>query len=136
VIDQTAVDRTIVDNVVWSMNHISKGMYSNGKRRPYSQLAAIHIGFLMDRGALIWQPKAKAANGSDVGAFSVDFSKMRASSVELMKLVATIKAKNDKDGALQLANKYVEKGSIVPMELITERALRFPQSSFVYTLDL
>ncbi|MBL8740602.1 MAG: hypothetical protein JNK04_05905, partial [Myxococcales bacterium] len=136
VISQTAVEQTIVDNIVWSMNHISKGMYSNGKRRPYSQLAAIHIGFFMDRGALVWQPKAKAANGTDVGAFSVDFTKMRAASVDLMKLVATIKAKNDKDGALALANKYVEKGTIVPMDLITERALRFPQSSFVYALDL
>jgi len=136
VIDSLAVERTIVDNVVWSMNHISKGMYSIGKRRPYSQLAAIHVGFLMDRGALIWQPKAKAANGSDLGAFSIDFTKMRAASVELMKNVATIKAKNDKDGALTLANKYVEKGSVVPMEIITERALRFPQASFVYALDL
>jgi len=61
---------------------------------------------------------------------------MRAASVELMKNVATIKAKNDKDGALTLANKYVEKGSVVPMEIITERALRFPQASFVYALDL
>ncbi len=134
IIDQKEVEQSFVDNVVWSMNHIAKGMYSNGKRRPYSQLAAIHVGFFMDEKVLRWDPQATAANGKDKGAFSIDFSKIRPASEKLMKLVGSIKAKNDKVGALALADRYVEKGSIVPFAIITERALRYPQPNFVYAV--
>ncbi|HTJ81564.1 MAG TPA: hypothetical protein VL400_07555, partial [Polyangiaceae bacterium] len=136
VIDQAMVDKTIVDSLVWSLNHISRGMYAaNGQRKAYSQLAAIQVGYLMDQGAITWDEKATAANGKDQGAFKIDFAKMSAASIAMMKTVATIKATNDKAAALDLANKYVEKGSRVPQAVITERMLRFPQPNFVYGLD-
>ncbi len=134
VIDQAMVDKTIVDSVVWSLNHISRGMYEGGRRKAYSQLAAIQIGFFMDEGAIVWDDKATAANGKDAGAFKIDFAKMADASVKMMKIVGGIKAKNDKQAALDLANKYVEKGSKVPHSVITERMLRFPQPNFVYSL--
>jgi len=136
IIDQAMVDKTIVDSLVWSLNHISRGMYApNGQRKAYSQLAAIQVGFLMDQGAITWDDKALAANGKDTGAFKVDFKKMADASVALMKTVGTIKATNDKQAALDLANKYVEKGSRVPQSVITDRMLRFPQPNFVYAID-
>lgn len=133
VIDQAMVDKTVVDSVVWGLNHISRGMYTaTGQRKGYSQLAAIQIGFFMEFGAITWDPNATAANGTDKGAFSIDFAKMPAASIEIMRLSAGFKAKNDKDGALALANKHVEKGAKVPHDVIQERMLRFPQPNFVY----
>lgn len=135
VFTEADVRRAIVDNVVWSVGHVSRGMYApNGKRKPYSQLAAIHLGFFIDEGALIWNPEAKAANG-DKGAFSVDFTKMKDASIKLMKVVATIKAKGDKAGAIALADQHVAETSKVPHAIIQERMLKYPSASFVYAID-
>lgn len=128
--------QTYLDSIVWCFGHISRGMYTpSGQRKAYSQLAAIQIGFLMDEGAIRWDDKVKAANGKDTGAFVVDFAKLPAATTKLMKLVATIKAKNDKKGAEALAKKYVD-GKVVPQKAIADRFLRFPKTSFVYSLDL
>ncbi len=129
--------RTIVDNLVWSLGHISRGMKDGaGKRKPYSQLAAIQVGFFMDEGVFIWDEKATAANGTDKGAFKIDFTKMKDASIKLMKMVGTIKAKGDKKGALELADKYVDEAtSKVPHAAIRERILRFALPNFVYTIE-
>ena len=128
--------QTFRDSITWAFGHIARGMYTpDGQRKAYSQLAAIQIGFLMDQGAIRWDDKAKAANGKDTGAFVVDFDKLPAATTKLMTLVATIKAKNDKKGAEALAKKYVD-GKVVPQKIIAERFLRFPKTSFVYSLDL
>jgi hypothetical protein len=136
VFDDATVERTIVDNVVWALNHISRGMVTaSGKRKAYSQLSAIQIGFFMSEGAITWDPKAKAANGTDVGAFKIDFSKMRDASLKLMKTVGHIKAANDKKTALEL-DKHVDiKTAAVPHAAVTERMLKFPQPNFVYAID-
>lgn len=129
-------DQTYVDSIVWAFGHISRGMYTQtGQRRPYSQLSAIQIGFLMDHGALTWDASAKAANGKDTGAFVVHFDKLAGAVVKLMKLVGTIKAKNDRAAAEALAKKYVD-GDVVPQKVIAARFARFPKASFVYALDL
>ncbi len=128
--------QTYVDSVVWAFGHISRGMYTPTKqRRPYSQLAAVQIGFLMDEGALRWDPAATAANGTDKGAFVVDTAKFPAAVEKLMRTVATIKATNDKAGAEALAKKYVD-GAVVPHQAIVDRFLRFPKTSLVYAVDL
>jgi hypothetical protein len=129
------VKRTYIDSIVWALNHISRGMYTGGhQRKPYSQLAAIQIGFLLDEKALVWDDKATAANGKDVGAFKIDFAKMPAAVEKLMRVIGTIKAKGDSPAALQLAKKYVD-GKVVPMPTIAERCLRFPQPNFVYAIE-
>jgi len=128
--------QSYVDSVAWSFGHIARGMWTeNGQRKPYSQLAAVQLGFLMDEGALIWDPKARAANGTDEGAFEVVFDAFPAACTKLMKLVGHIKAANDKAAAEALVKKYVE-GDRVPMAAITERSLRFPKNSFVYAVKL
>src|SRR5204862_157705 len=54
--------QTYVDCVVWGFGHISRGMYTpTGERKAYSQLAAVQMGFLLDEGAITFDPAAVAA---------------------------------------------------------------------------
>ena len=53
----------------------------------------------------------------------------------MMKVVAGIKARGDKKAAEALAKKYVD-GTRVPHKIISERFLRFPKASFVYSVRL
>jgi hypothetical protein len=127
--------QSYIDSVVWAFGHIAQGMYeADGQRKPYSQLAAIQVGFLMDEGALEWVD-APAANGTDKGAFRFHFEKFPAACEHMMAKVAHIKAINDKAGALALTKRYVD-SSVVPQTAIGERVLRFPKNSFVYAIDL
>jgi hypothetical protein len=136
IISPEVAKQTYTDGVVWAFGHISRGMYTEGgARKAYSQLAAVQIGFFLDEGALTWDANAPAANGTDKGAFTIDFDKMVPAVDKLMKIVGGIKAKNDNAAALDLAKKYVD-GTVVPQALITERELRFPKPSFVYGVDL
>jgi hypothetical protein len=127
--------QTTLDSIVWCMGHIAQGMWQDGHRKPYSQLAAIQIGLLLDEGALRWDESALAANGKDKGAFVVVWDKVPAAVEKLMKTVATVKAKNDDKGARALADAYVDTKKL-PQATIADRWLRFPSTSFVYAVDL
>jgi hypothetical protein len=59
---------------------------------------------------------------------------MPAAFEKLLKLVGGIKAKNDKAGADALVSKYVD-GAVVPLKIIGERELRFPQTTYVYAVE-
>src|SRR5206468_676541 len=121
--------QTYVGSIVWAFGHISRGMVtSTGERQPYSQLAAIQVGFLMDEGAITFDPNAPAANGSDKGAFTIHLDLVPTAVDKLMKAVGMIKASNDRAGAEALAAKYVD-GPTVPQKVITERELRLPKAS-------
>ncbi len=136
VIDAELMRQAYVDSIVWAFGHISRGMWTEDKqRKSYSQLAAIQVGALMDAGVLRFGAQAMAANGTDRGAFSLDLEKLPGAAEDLMKTVARIKAVTDKKAALSLSDKYVD-GSVVPFQLITERVLRHPKASFVYSIDL
>jgi hypothetical protein len=136
IIDAELAHQTYAEIVVWSFGHISRGMYTDtGVRKPYSQLSAILIGFLLDQGALDWDAQAPSANGKDTGAFVIHFDKVPAAAERLMKIVGSLKASGDKAGAEALAKKYVD-GGPVPQKTITERLLRNPRTSFVYALTL
>lgn len=136
ILDETARREAALDSMVWAMGHISRGMYTpSGQRKAYSQLAAIQVGFLMARGALRWDPTATAANGTDQGAFDIEYDAFPAAARDLMGLVMRIKATNDRSRALELADRYVD-GDAVPQAIIQERYRRFPQASFVYALRL
>ncbi len=136
VIDDDLATKTYVNSIVWAFGHISRGMYTAEHRpKTYSQLAAIQVGFFLDRGALRFDRKAKAANGKDVGAFHVDFAKLVPAIEELMRQVGQIKARGDVDAARALVKRYVD-GHVVPMKPIADRYGRFTRASFVYGLDL
>lgn len=133
-IEDRFAQESYADAIVWAFGHISQGMYAgSGGRKTYSQVSAVQIGFLIEKGVLIWDPKAKAANGTDVGAFHIDYGKLVPAVNEMMKLVAGIKARGDATAANELLAKYVD-GKIVPHDIIKERFLRHPKASFVYAI--
>jgi hypothetical protein len=124
-----------VDSITWCFGHISRGMYTEDHvPKTYSQIAAIQIGLLMDSGALRWAPEVTAANGSDHGAFMIDFAALPATVETIMQQVGVIKATGDHAAAEALMARYVD-GDVVPQALIAERVLRDPKASFVYALD-
>jgi len=120
--------------LAWCLRHIAVGVHSGTDDQPYAQLAAIQVGFLLDAGALAFDPLAPAANGTDKGAFSVRFEKLAPAFEKLMKTVGTLKARNDKPAADALVARYVD-GAVVPQAIIAERELRFPQTTYVYAVD-
>jgi hypothetical protein len=120
--------------VAWCLRHIATGMHAGGEDQPYAQLSAIQVGFLMDEGAIAFDAAAPAADGSAHGAFTVRFDKLAPAFEKLMKTVLGVKARNDKAGADALVAKYVD-GPVVPQKLVAERVLRYPQTTYVYSVD-
>lgn len=136
VIDEALARRVYVDSIAWALGHISTGMYTpGGQRMAYSQLAAVQVGFLLDEGALAWDPQAPAADGAHRGALAIDFARLPAACRRLMERVLRIKATNDRAAAEAMARRYVD-GDRVPRATITERYQAHPQASFVYALEL
>ena len=135
-IDDELARRSYADSLVWALGHIASGLYTpEGKPKAYAQLAAVQVGFLMDQGALVWNLDATAANGTDKGAFSVQWDKLPAACDELMRVTAGIKARGDLALAKKLLADYVD-GPKLPHAIIAERWLRQPRGSFVYAVDL
>lgn len=133
-IDETRERESYLDDMVWAMGHISLGMTTpSGQRRPYSQLAAVQVGFMMDRGVLTWDADATAANGEDRGAFSVNFEAFPAAARELMTLVMGIKATGNRAEAERIADRFVD-GDVVPQATIRERHNRAPRATMVYSV--
>lgn len=123
-----------LDSIVWAFGHISCGMYTpTGQRKAYSQLAAVQIGFLIDQGAIAWNPTMQAVDGAHAGAFTIDFARLPSAVRELMTAVMAIKATGDRAAAEALATRYVD-GETVPHASIVERYQGFPQASFVYSV--
>jgi hypothetical protein len=136
IITEQEARETYGDSIFWALAHIARGMYDGaGRPKPYSQLAAIQVGFLMNEGAITFDAEMMAANGADKGAFTLHFDKMPAAVEKLMKVAGQLKAKGDKKGAEKIVKTYVD-GKLVPFQEITERVLRLPKASFVYSLDL
>ena len=136
VITSAQARATAFDSLLWALGHISRGMYTPaGQRRAYAQLAAIQIGFLMDRGVVRWEPEARTAEGSERGAFRFELERFREVAQELMTEVVRIMAVHDVEAATALAARYVD-GELVPMPVLAERYGRSPRASFVYSLRL
>jgi hypothetical protein len=122
-------------NAMWTLSQASKGMYEpDGARKTYSQLAAIQLGFFLEKGAFAWDAKATAANGKDTGAFVVHLDKVPAVAEELMKIVGGAMARGDKAAVTALVKKYVD-GKVVPFAVLGERYGRVPKASFVYSIE-
>jgi hypothetical protein len=129
--DQLA-QQTYAAAIVWGFGQISQG---TGSDKTYGNVAAIQIGFMIERGVLTWDDKAAAANGRDQGAFTIHTDKLVAVSEEMMKTFAGIKARGDKAAADDLIKRYVD-GTVVPQKLIAERFRRFAKASFVYAVSM
>ena len=136
IIDDELARQAYVAAFTWACGHISRGMYTpDGRPKPYSQVSAIHVGFLMDERAISFEAKATAANGKDLGAFALHLDKWERATEKLMKQVGRIKARNDKRGAEKLIEKYVNDEKKIHQALISERVLRHPKATFVYALS-
>ncbi|MCP4601061.1 MAG: hypothetical protein GY847_11140 [Proteobacteria bacterium] len=136
IIDDDLTAQAYTYYLSWAMGHIARGMYTPTKRpKPYSQLAAIQFGFLIDEGALEFNPDATAANGNDIGCFTLHLDKMPAAAHKLMEMVGKLKATNDKSKLDELLAKYVD-GDAVPQAAIKERVLRSTKANFVYSYNI
>lgn len=133
-------DKAHLRDVAWAFGHIAQGMKTaDGKPKPYSQLASIQMGFLNEKGVLVWKEGEKAANGADVGCFDVDLDKWKPTVGDLAKTVLGIKGRGDKALAEKTRDRYVEdKGDGAAWAklrgTIQERWLRAPKASFVYSV--
>jgi hypothetical protein len=128
-----------VRDIAWTFGHISRGMYTgDGQPKPYSQLAAIQVGFFVKEGAIEWRADDKAANGTDKGCVELHLDKFPAAADKLMREVAGIKARGDKPKAEALVKEFVdvEGDKKVLLDTIRERWLRAPKASFVYAIEL
>lgn len=131
--------RTLREGLVWAFGHISRGMYEvNGTPRNYSHVGAIQIGSFIESGALKWVPDEKSASGKDTGCIEVDYAKLPAAVETLETTVLGIKSRADKAGAEVLLAKYVDNKDdeyAAMKSAITERFLRSPKASFVYSVS-
>jgi len=123
-------DRANVRDMVWAFGHISRGMYTpTGKPKSYSQLAAIQLSFLRNKGAVEYRADEQAANGKDKGCLEIHLDKFPAAVEELMSLVGGIKARGDKAAAEALIREFVDDEG-------EHKALREPKATFVYSIRL
>ena len=153
-IDKDMAKRAHIKDIFWGFGHVSRGMY-NGEGHPqsYSQLAAMQIGYFIEKGAMSWKAGESAANGKDKGCFEVDLDKLPAAIKSFGQQVAGIKGRGDKAGGEKLVRDYVDvsgdkdkkdAGAPAPdrvqlktvQDTITERMLRAPKASFVYSIRL
>jgi hypothetical protein len=130
-------DASHIRDVLWAFGHIAQGMLdARGTPKAYSQLAAIQMGYLNQRGVLQWKATEKAANGTDTGCFDVDLAKWPAAVEDLSRLVFGIKARGDRALAEKTRDEWVTDGSDWAglRGVIQERWLRAPKASFVYSI--
>ncbi len=117
-------------NVMFALAFIAGGTNS---KDAYVQLSAIEAGFLVDEGALRFDPQAMAANGTDQGAFVIDYDKLPGAAEKLMQIAASIKAKGDVQAAQALATKYVDTTAL-PIPVLAERSQRGAGVNIVYSV--
>jgi hypothetical protein len=126
-----------VRELAWAFGHISRGMYDgNGKPKNYSQLASIQLGSFSKTGALVWKKDVKAASGTDDGCFELDFAKWAPAVEALEKRVVMAKARGDKKDAEKMKADFVDAKDdwAKAREVITERWLKAPKATFVYSV--
>ena len=133
------VRRIQLRNIAWAFGHISRGMYAaDGTPRNYSQLAAIQLGSLMQAGAISWHADQPAANGKDQGCIEINFDALPKAIEELETTVLQIKASGNKKRAEELKAQFVDADDefAKTRAAITERWLRAPKASFVYSVKM
>ncbi len=126
-----------VRDVAWAFAHISRGMYEgDGRPKNYSQLASIQMGTLWRAGALVWKANETAANGTDMGCFDLDFQKWKPAVETLAGRVLRIKGRGDRNDAEAIKAEWVDaSGEWARLRAVaTERWLRAPKATFVYSL--
>jgi len=135
VIDADQAHEVWLHAIIWCFGHISQGLIdSKGRPKPYSQVAAVQVGFLSREGALSWQAEQPAANGRDQGRFQIDFGKFGPAVEKLMQQVGRIKTTGDVAGAKALIQPFIsgQQHGLLHQPEIAARVRRQPKASFVY----
>lgn len=137
-VSKELVDQMHLSYMTWAFGHIASGMYdAQGKSKPYSQVAAIQLGFLLKDQAVHWNPSETAANKQDKGCFEVDLNHYKSTSTKLAKLTVGLKARGDKALAEKLKAEYVDSKAAKNLQsTIAERWLRAPKASFIYSVKI
>ncbi|MFH1809194.1 MAG: hypothetical protein ABIJ09_10655 [Pseudomonadota bacterium] len=139
VIDDAMARATHTGSMLWCFGQISRGLLgSDGKYNVYPTLAAIQVGFLVDEGALVFDPALDPAGSGDKGRWRLVYSKFVPAVNKLMRLVGQMKAGGDKAGAEALIRRFTEGEGLTKIHeaLVKERVLRFPKESFVYAVRM
>jgi hypothetical protein len=137
IISKVDATQATVRDVAWAFGHISRGMYdAQGSSRAYSQLASIQLGSAFKAGALVFKKDEKAANGTDVGCYEIDFTKWTPMVNELAKRVLSAKGSGNKIDAEKMKADFVDAKDAwaAARESMAERWLRAPKATFVYSI--
>ena len=94
------------------------------------------MGTLVKAGAITWEKETLASNGKDRGCLQVHLEKFEPTILELAKVVLHTKGAGDRARAEALVKEFVDdKGPWLDLRgVITERWLRAPKASFVYSV--
>ncbi len=126
-IDAKTLRQAYTQAILWCFGHIARGMYTpSGNVRPYSQLAAVQIGFFVEQGALSYRK----------GRFTINFKKLPAAIDKLTRKVGQIKATGNRTAAQKLLDTYLKGKSkkLVRMKRIRKVVLRYPKATFLYSV--
>jgi len=138
IVDPLMVKNLYMNAMAWSFGHIAQGMFTaSGNPKSYSQLAAVHIGTLVEEGALTWEVSPDPKTGRPMGRFAVHFEKFEPAMKSLMRKVGRAKVMGDVLAAKALIEPYVtgSKKDLVHADEIAERLARFPKASMVYSVE-
>lgn len=116
-----------VDAMLWAFGHISRGMETgSGQPAPYSRLAAIQVGWLLDEGGLSYHR----------GKWTVHFDKLPRAVEKLMKKVGQIKAAGDREAGQALVQRYINKKALKRLRYAYLRCvlLKYPKAAFDYAV--
>ncbi|HEY3359987.1 MAG TPA: hypothetical protein VGQ83_42440 [Polyangia bacterium] len=126
-VDEATLRAAYVDDLTWALGHISRGMKTpSGNAQPYSQLAAVIVGALLQDGAVTFKD----------GKFGINFQKLPGAIARLTKQVGRIKATGDVAAGRALVEHFVSgKGhALVRQEHITAVLAKYPKVSFRYSV--
>ena len=126
-INAKALKQAYTQAILWCFGHISRGMFTpSGNVRPYSQLAAVQVGFLIKQGALSYKR----------GKFTIHHKKMPAAVAKLMKKVGQLKATGDRASAQKLIDTYVKGAGtkLVHAGSIRREVLKYAKATFLYSV--
>ena len=139
VVDAAMADEAHTYDITWAFGHIAEGMYTaEHQPKTYSQLAAIQVGFLLEKGAMVWNADEPAANSDDRGCFELKLDRFPKTIDELTTIIFGIKARGDLKAGTALKEKYVDAAGNweILRTIIAERWRRSPRASFVYSVRL
>ena len=131
-IDDAMARRVLVHELAWCFGHIATGYTTEtGAPKPYAQLSAVQIGWLVRAGALTW-----TAGPDGVERLRADFEKLPSAVESLMKEVGSVYARGDKAAAQALLDEFVSGpgAALVRQRDAAARLSKYPRESYRYTV--